>query len=67
MKVCGDLARKNTDRLQGFYSYKIVFQSRALRGTVIFIPLLLAPAEFLAVTARNCNMCVTLPPAPVEL
>ncbi|MDG2580677.1 hypothetical protein P7L97_24095 [Vibrio parahaemolyticus] len=59
------MARKNTDGYNlGFYSYKIVCQSRALRGTVFFNPLLPAPAEFLTITARNRNVCITLPPAP---
>ena len=39
-------------------------QTRALHGTVFFIPLLPAPAEFLTITARTRNVCVTLPPAP---
>ena len=36
---------------------------RALRGTVFFISILSAPAEFLTITARTRNMCVTLLPA----
>ena len=42
----------------------MLVQSRALRGSVFFIPLLPAPAEFLTITARARNVCVTLPPAP---
>ena len=37
---------------------------RAPRGAVFFVPLRPAPAEFLTITARTRNVCVTLPPAP---
>jgi len=42
----------------------MVPHSRALRGTVSFILLLAAPAEFLTIIARTRNFCVTFPLAP---
>jgi hypothetical protein len=48
----------------GTDGWAVELHIRDLRGTVFFIPLLPAPADFLTITARARNVCVTLPPAP---
>ena len=50
------------DQSSDRYHWHVHVPTRPLCGTVFFI--LPTPAEFLTITARTRNMCVTLPPAP---